>query len=838
MKKKILLLLFGAICSFAATNNNLKTVTLQLKWNHQFQFAGYYMAKEKGYYKDVGLNVNFKQLSETKDAYADVLQGKTEFGIYTSELLLKYHRGDPVVAVAAIFQHSPMAIMVLKNSNIRKLQDLKDKKVMMESGYAELEAYLKRENVRLLQKNIIEHTADAKALIKGQADAMSVYITDEPGYLERHNMEYRLFTPADANIDFYGDILYTTQNFAKANPALVESFKKASIKGWEYALSHPDEAAELILKKYKGVKKTKEELLFEAAQMQKLIKSDTIEIGYLYLWRLNNMLKVYSELGMTYRNGKKNLSDFIFENYIDKLRNGFLSLTDDEKNYIASKKELFVCIDPNWAPIEYITSDGKYEGITSDFMKKLAARLGIKITLLPTKTWKDSVDSIKNGKCDMLALATENRERQKYLTFSTPYFSTPLALVTKDDKPFFDNPAFVFDKPLAVVKDYAFIAALKQKYPNAKIIDVKDQDDGLQMVKDGEVYGFIDALSVASYYVAKSEWKGLKISGKLDESFELGCAVRNEDKILAAIVEKGLRSITDEEKEGIYVRWQNVIINEGVDKKIVFLIVSISAFLLLLLYFRGVWFKKRAKEEMQKRLLQEQIMTEQAKAAQMGEMVDTIAHQWKQPLSTIGFCMGDLIIADKSNAISSEFLLSLKEKVDRQIAFLVKTLDSMRGFLKPDQAKTFFALDDTIKETLNLVEGSYKNLGVEIELELDEEIEMYGVKNLFQNVFLSVIINCRDIFKQRKTVLPKIKIILSKSGDETLLRIEDNGGGIEADVVEKIFDYRFSTKKDKESTGVGLYLVRLIVQEKLNGSVKAFNTDEGACFELRFKALK
>ena len=89
--------------------------------------------------------------------------------------------------------------------------------------------------------------------------------------------------------------------------------------------------------------------------------------------------------------------------------------------------------------------------------------------------------------------------------------------------------------------------------------------------------------------------------------------------------------------------------------------------------------------------------------------------------------------------------------MDRQIAFLVKTLDSMRGFLKPDQAKTFFALDDTIKETLNLVEGSYKNLGVEIELELDEEIEMYGVKNLFQNVFLSVIINCRDIFKQRKT---------------------------------------------------------------------------------------
>lgn len=832
--KKLIALLLILSSLFASGNNKLKTVTMQLKWNHQFQFAGYYMAKEKGYYKDAGLDVKLKQLSETKDPYVDVLQGKSDFGIYTSELILKYHRGDPVVAVAAIFQHSPLAILALQNGKIKTVQDLACKKVAMEGGYSELEAFLKRENVKLQQTNIVESNADIKALLDGKIDAMSVYVSDEPWYLEKHKIPYKLFSPMSANIDFYGDILYTTQNFVKNNIETVEKFKKASIQGWEYALAHPEETADVILKKYKS-RKTREELLFEAAQMQKLIKSDTVEVGYLYRWRLNNILKVYSELGMTYRQGRHDLGDFILENYLEKVKNGFLSLNDAEKSYLAAKKEIFVCIDPNWAPIEYITEDGRYEGITSDFMKKLSRRLGVKITLYPTKTWKESVDALKNGKCDMIALATENKDREKYFAFSTPYFSTPIALVTKDDKPFFDNPATVLNKPLAVVRDYAFIAALKQKYPNANIVDVKDQNEGLEMVKDGKVYGFIDALAVAGFYVAKNEWKGLKISGKFDETFELGSAVRLDDVMLASIVEKGLKSISDEEKDTIYSKWQNVVINEGVGKKTVMWLGIAALFISVLLYLRGVWFKRKAREELHKRLLQEQIMTEQARSAQMGEMVDTIAHQWKQPLSTIGFCMGDLIVADKSNAISSEFLLSIKEKVDKQIAFLVKTLESMRNFLKPNQPKTFFAADDAVRETLALIEGSYKNLGVDVELDLDEDIEMYGVKNLFQNVLLSIIINCKDIFKQRRTVLPKIDIALYKKDGKVILSVEDNGGGIDESIIDKIFDYRFSTKTYADGTGVGLYLVKLIVEGKLNGSVAAYNTDAGARFEMIFK---
>jgi ABC-type nitrate/sulfonate/bicarbonate transport system substrate-binding protein/signal transduction histidine kinase len=833
MKKIALLLLFVTML-FSAQNTNLKPITLQLKWEHQFQFAGYYAAKEKGYYKEAGLDVGFRQLSETKDAYADVLQGKAEFGIYTSELLLKYHRGDPVIALAAIFQHSPFAIMVLKNGKINSIQDLKNKKVMFEYGYAELEAYLKRENVRLSQGNIVEHTGNVQALLSGKIDAMSVYITDEPSYLEKHGIKYKLFSPQDADIDFYGDMLYTTQAFAKNNTEVVAKFKKASLRGWEYAMAHPEEIIELILRKYNSSKKTKEALLFEAAQMQKLIKSDTVEIGYLYPWRLNQMLKIYAEIGMTYRKGRQDVNEFIFENYIANLNSNIPYINEREKAYLSNKKEIFVCIDPNWMPIEYISSDGRHEGITSDFMKKLSTKLGVKMTLIPTKTWKESLENAKNRKCDMLALATETVERQSYLTFAAPYFSTPLTLVTKDDKPFFDNPATVFDKPLAAVRDYAFIESLKKKYPNAQIINVKDQAEGLEKVKNGTVYGFIDALSVAGYYTGRGEWRGLKISGKLDENFELGTAVRNDDPLLASIIEKGLKSISDSEKEVIYKRWENAVINEGVDKTIVLGGLGIAALLLLLLYYRNIFLERRIEKEIQKRVLQEQIMTEQAKMAQMGEMLDMVAHQWKQPLATINLSIGELMVADKANELTSELLSISKERITRQVSFLVKMLDDMRNFLNPKQKYILFELDVAVKELLSIVNPMLAGAGIMVETEMEENIEINGVKNLFQNALLGIMVNAKDVLVERKTILPLIKITLKKEDRNITLTIEDNGGGIDKDAIDKIFNYRFTTKGDNGGTGVGLYLVKLIVEEKLHGKIEAYNTHEGACFKMTF----
>ena len=121
---------------------------------------------------------------------------------------------------------------------------------MLEDGSAELEGYLGREGIKLLPANTVSHSHDLTPLIKKQVDAVSVYTTDEPYFMEKNNIKYILFNPRDNGIDFYGDILFTTKKFAKENQELVLNFKKASLKGWEYAMAHPQEMVEIIFKKY------------------------------------------------------------------------------------------------------------------------------------------------------------------------------------------------------------------------------------------------------------------------------------------------------------------------------------------------------------------------------------------------------------------------------------------------------------------------------------------------------------------------------------------------------------------------------------------------------------
>ncbi len=218
---------------------------------------------------------------------------------------------------------------------------MQDKKISLEHGYAELEAYLSRKGVKLKPQNIITN-GDVVSLAQKKVDAISVYISDEPYFFDKQKIAYNLFYPQEAGIDFYGDILFTTKEYAKNNQKLVESFKKATLMGREYAIAHPEEITDLILKKYNSSNKTKEQLLFEAAQMKKIIKSDTVEIGYLYQWRIEQILKVYEELGISAKSSKQDIDEFIFEEYIKSLKAQHLSLSPDEKKYLSDKKTISV----------------------------------------------------------------------------------------------------------------------------------------------------------------------------------------------------------------------------------------------------------------------------------------------------------------------------------------------------------------------------------------------------------------------------------------------------------------------------------------------------------------
>jgi len=199
----------------------LGTVTLQLKWTHAFQFAGYYAAKELGYYRDAGLDVDIVEAPPGRDPLDSVLEGRAQFGVGTCNLLLARQAGHPVVVLAVIYQHSPLVLVARQNHALRGVHDLVDKRVMIEPQSQELLACLKQEGVPVERLDQVVHSHDSADLIRGDVDAMSAYVTHEPFYLDHAGLPYQVHTPRTGGIDFYGDNLFTTEQEIARNPARV-----------------------------------------------------------------------------------------------------------------------------------------------------------------------------------------------------------------------------------------------------------------------------------------------------------------------------------------------------------------------------------------------------------------------------------------------------------------------------------------------------------------------------------------------------------------------------------------------------------------------------------------
>lgn len=290
-------LLLAAISALASPAMALEQVTLQLKWTHAFQFAGYYAAKELGYYREAGLDVRIEEGRPEADPLQAVLDGKAQFGIGMSNLLLQRQAGKPVVVLAVIFQHSPLVIISRDANPAHGIHQLVGKRVMFEPQSDELFAYLKQERIPLDRLQRVEHSFNTDDLLSGKVDAISAYVTNEPFSLDRAGMPYQVFTPRAAGIDFYGDNLFTTEQEISKHPQRVEAFRAASLRGWRYAMAHPEEIAELIYAKY-SQRRSVEFYLFEAKRMAPLLRSDLIEIGYMNPGRWRHIAATYADLGL------------------------------------------------------------------------------------------------------------------------------------------------------------------------------------------------------------------------------------------------------------------------------------------------------------------------------------------------------------------------------------------------------------------------------------------------------------------------------------------------------------------------------------------------------------
>ena len=315
------LLLFQASDACAANT----AVTLQLRWLHQFQFAGYYAAMHKGFYQDAGLDVTIRQGGPGVDPVGDILAAKADFGVSNSSLVIDYLNGKPVLLLGPIFQHSP-SILLMRGRVERPVDLVGAGPVALMGGDqdVELKAMFLNEGIPLERLQFVPDDRHLDDLIEGRIAALYAYLSNEPFTLEQKGISYSLLKPQTYGMDFYGDALFTRQSLEKARPDVVAAFREASIRGWNYALTHPDEIIDLIFERYNTQGKSRVHLLFEAKTLKNLINPDVIQIGHSNPGRWQHIAETYERFGIV-KTGRK-LDDFFMNPTARSISPGITSI--------------------------------------------------------------------------------------------------------------------------------------------------------------------------------------------------------------------------------------------------------------------------------------------------------------------------------------------------------------------------------------------------------------------------------------------------------------------------------------------------------------------------------
>ena len=274
-----------------------RAVSVQLSWKYQFEFAAFIAAQEKGYYRDAGLDVSIREWAPGVDPAKDVSERKADFGVLASSLVVERANGRPVVALAALMQHSAVGLLARRKSGVESVHDLAGKRVATTHDTEdEILAYLSANG---LSKEKYTRLSDVgfgiDVLTENKADAVAIYVSNEAYSIIEQANDYVILSPRAAGIDLFGNVLFTSQRLIDADPKRVKAFRTATLRGWDYALAHPEELVDLIVARYNTQNKTREHLLFEARHMRDLTRPDIVEAGYMSPGRWRHVADVYAE---------------------------------------------------------------------------------------------------------------------------------------------------------------------------------------------------------------------------------------------------------------------------------------------------------------------------------------------------------------------------------------------------------------------------------------------------------------------------------------------------------------------------------------------------------------
>lgn len=264
---------------------------------------------------------------------------------------------------------------------------------------------------------------------------------------------------------------------------------------------------------------------------------------------------------------------------------GPLTFTDAEQRWLDERNQkLTLCVDPDWLPLEGLDDNNNHTGIAADTFDLFSRRSGIVFLPLVVETWTDSVEAARNRQCDLFSMAMQTPERLEYMSFTTPYIRVPSVLLGRVETPFISSLDDIGSQPVGVVEEYAFLELLKATNPDLNLVTVRNEKEGLRMVQERKLVGYIGTFSTASYNMQELGLADLKVLGRVPADWELAVGTRNDEPELFSIMQKLVASLTAEERKTIEQQWAGVQLKKVVDYRLAFQL-TVGAMIILGLLF-------------------------------------------------------------------------------------------------------------------------------------------------------------------------------------------------------------------------------------------------------------
>lgn len=818
--------------AFAENEEKLDKVVLQLRWDPQFQFSGYYQALWQGYYEEEGLAVEIRHGFDARRQVLrpteEVISGRADFGIGTSDILLDMGNNQLKI-VASFFQKSPTEFYMLEETPFKGIEDFNtlniarrlDDTLDLELQAMMISRGIVPDDAKLRSASM---TIDFEDLLTGRFDVIPSYLGTMGYYAAREGVNVRAIRPIDYGIDFYGDSLFTSTRLVVSNPELVERFRRATIKGWEYALKNPDATSMAISREHPRQDMDQAEHTqynrFQAEVVQDLMLYPVVAIGNLNPLRWDHMQQSLKELGFmtdTYpidtilfdykaiqeanriADTEKRQGQIIaFVILLVVLMVLFLFVRNRELNdEIAERLKAEATLSRSYARHQSIFDNAVLAITMADVNGKIlqangtwARQLGYPLEELIGKNILDLVapGAMDQGTEELKALADGH---QNEIEFERTYVRKDGSLL------------------------YARVFMTRIKDPET------DEMVNLAMIED--------------------------ITWDLFEEE----AVRRSEARFRAIVDDIAAEIGPEAAKPLdSLEVLDVPGRERLSLKLEQINLELERL-----------FKKELDENRQK----EALIAHQGRLAATGEMVANIAHQWRQPLNNLSLILSNLEDGFHYGDLQPDELTKAIEKSKRLIKKMSETIDDFRDFLKPDSTPVVFSPQEEIETVLDLLEENLRFNKVKAGIHARAAFELAGSRQGFSQVLFNLVTNAIDAMAMADIPVDQRFIDIELTAPEdcgclgdqgspvTALEltapnlpkpdacceiiVRDSGPGVPEDLKDDIFDVYFTTKTGGKGTGLGLYIAKSIIENQFGGQlVLQESNSSGASFAIRIPA--